>query len=606
MAGFGISETAIQETPNAITAKDTSVDRSMATMVETGFMGAQQGLEVYGQHEGGKFRADATKIMRDALGLEGPDAQTAAYAGLTQDNLQEMTPEEKDFAGYMSRAAQVAKLSGSQVAELSIETEMRKRIKNNPFMADRYRRIRASVEGDYARTIDVINSGIAAAQAEAKAKAAASDKRVGRLYPYVVQTGMQPHNPRTGEVMSLDRLMEDPVGFEMFENLVMQQAAIQHDIKKYREDVRFGFAVNAEGRADRGEVRDIQKHNIALQEHAANQISGKIMVLAEQGMSYAIPQVMEQVRNLPPAEREAALKQFRVQNEQALVQSLAQIDGIKPSAVATAVDRFRTNFDAAMKLEDLSGTFMEGIIKDTENRHKINWMKAAPSLALVSTIPGFTYAAVDNMMLSMAGDDMTEFLNTLQLTGGNLQEAITAANTANVNNIAAIASGKPSDPTVDKVSIPSIINSQVQSAQQNPNEYATMDANTWANLTLKTTDHFMKLNPQQRAAYLDAVSVGEQVQQRLMGIAEPEKRMQMGMFIIEASKEQLWNAAKSIPNYDQAFQFDADNGTFVANPSSPEAQRYVPLMNNLYNRIKQSSEALGLDPIDQVRDILGE
>ena len=37
MARFGISETAIQETPNAITAKDTPVDRSMATMVEYGY-----------------------------------------------------------------------------------------------------------------------------------------------------------------------------------------------------------------------------------------------------------------------------------------------------------------------------------------------------------------------------------------------------------------------------------------------------------------------------------------------------------------------------------------------------------------------------------------
>lgn len=217
---FSAEATNINDVPNHVTIKQGISDPSISTALEGVAKGVRGAAQAYGTIKSRQGYKDMEAAFLEEL------TATASTESL------------KEFSNSVDRANQQLAIGRADRAELRLDAELRKRVRAEPLLADRYRAIYNRLKGEYSKTLSVIR-GI-----EDEAKAARDRQMSGMISmsQAYVQKGIpvlndegQPISPYVATEEQLLRHHAHAGGQINFDELVKKaQAARKNEIAEIR------------------------------------------------------------------------------------------------------------------------------------------------------------------------------------------------------------------------------------------------------------------------------------------------------------------------------------------------------------------------------------
>ena len=458
-ADFSIRSTNIDEIPNAVTAKDTPVDNSLATFLGAMNKAAEGAVESWSAHRGQELYRDLEQEYRKNLGYTA-DPLGNEYPAPEQA----MTAEEAVLSEKVDRLDQVKKTVGRTArAELMLEASVLEAQARDPFLADRYERIKNRLKGQYQQTVEILNAydkELNEAEKEESKRLLARQKSLDTILRYSNTVPMDNNGNPISPYTIFD---EQELAFWEAQGLASaaRQRLIDNQIKLNAES----RAQAGEGRAQRGEVRAIQSHSAAMSDRARSIGERNILQGMEVQFGASIEREVQKAiaagALTNPAQGLQAMNSVRERVMREYDSFVArQTDGngnpfpFDPGEVEASRQRLDARINSRLSLFNGDASFIqqnETLTKTVESMYGVNALEVAPLLVYMrETLPPGVWS--NEVFLSSLGVKDTirnTFQTALREQLGNLfssaptpqQEAV-----EKIETMAAVQTGQPVNP----------------------------------------------------------------------------------------------------------------------------------------------------------------
>lgn len=388
MAEFGVQQTFINETPNAVTAKQGIVDESAATFVGAAGQASLAAEQFYGVSKEREFKDDYESTLRVEIGLPPEPGMEPP----PKSEMEALAEDDPEFVESAQRAKQVQALGLSRVVGIRMEDKLRARIAANPWNADRYRRVAATVNSDYKAMLDYADTVLKIADEQAAKAEAAMGARIKDVKTIMEKVGLTTESV-FGENIPFMEL--SPQQVDVLEQIAYAKNANNVAFERMK-------AQRAEERAEIGlELReDAAGRNRARFNHWSKKVKDaeekdnyveNVFAQAAAGVSVQADRMLKYYNPADPASR-AGLKAELANAERSFVLSLtvapdgSPLNKFTPAEIAEYSAKFRAAFiEPFERVTALPDTEVEGALKFLQNNGQVV-LRSTPGLNTVVTL----------------------------------------------------------------------------------------------------------------------------------------------------------------------------------------------------------------------------